>query len=307
MSKIVLAGATGDLGFRIFSNLTKLGADVHCLVSIDSKNPRLDTLKNQCQSISYYQPDNHHSLVKALSGASVVVSAVSGLEHVILNFQTKLFRASIDAGVRRFFPSDFSVDYRYIPQGDNRNLNLREKFRIAIDNEKSISVTSILNGAFMDMLTGAAPFILYPINRILCWENPNQLLDWTSIDDTALYTAHAILEESTPRFLKISGDQVSANSLAKIMHELTGNNYKVLNAGSLNTLKTIIRITKSVSFDKNKTYPAWQGMQYMHNMYKGDCKFGELDNNRYPIHFEKIPQHIKRFLNGETRKYKLTN
>ena len=51
--------------------------------------------------------------------------------------------------------------------------------------ESKIKVTSVLNGAFTDMLTGVAPYILFPIKKVLCWGDKNQKMDWTTIDDTA--------------------------------------------------------------------------------------------------------------------------
>jgi hypothetical protein len=62
-----------------------------------------------------------------------------------------------------------------------------------------IRATSILNGAFTDMLTGVAPFVVFRFRRILCRGIPEQLMDWTTIDDTARYTAKAAQDDGTPR------------------------------------------------------------------------------------------------------------
>lgn len=32
----------------------------------------------------------------------------------------------------------------------------------------------------------------------------------------------------------------------------------------------------------DELYPAWQGMQYLHNMLSGKAKLEPLDNDRYP-------------------------
>jgi len=211
----------------------------------------------------------------------------------------------VEAKVPRFIPSDFAADYRAIPDGENRNLNLREEFRKILDQEKNIQATSILNGAFMDMLTGAAPFILFSIRRILCWGSKEQLMDWTTIDDTAKYTAYAALDDSTPRYLQIAGSELSANMLAEIMTELTGKTYSVLRPGGLGLFQFMINMTKLTTPDKGKTYPAWQGMQYMHTIYKGDCKFKHLDNDRYPMEFTSAKELLQKFLNGDVVMYSL--
>lgn len=71
---------------------------------------------------------NHKSIAKACEGADVVVSAVAGLRPVMIDFQMRLVDAAVAAGVPRFIPSDFSIDFCKIPSGDNRNLGIRKEF-----------------------------------------------------------------------------------------------------------------------------------------------------------------------------------
>jgi nucleoside-diphosphate-sugar epimerase len=169
---------------------------------------------------------------------------------------------------------------------------------LKIAEKADIKLTSILNGGFMDMLTGVAPFILFKIDRILCWGDPNQFMDWTTIDDTAKFTAFAALDETTPKFLKIAGDEISANSLARIMTEITGRPHKILKPGGLGVFKFLIKTTKFFVPGSNELYPPWQGMQYMHNMYSGVTKFEKLDNDRYKMSWTKardvLSEHLKR-------------
>jgi hypothetical protein len=47
-------------------------------------------------------------------------------------------------------------------------------------------------------------------------------------------------------------------------------------------LGLIIKIAKKIAPGENELYPAWQGMQYMHNMIDGRSKIDMLDNDRYP-------------------------
>lgn len=305
MSKIILAGATGDLGFRVLKNLHSLGGNVTCIIRRGASGETKQRLTPYATDLIEADYDDVGSLAQACAGGSVVVSTVSGLRPVIVDFQTILLKAAVEARVPRFIPSDFAVDYRSIPDGENRNLNLREEFRKILDQEENIQATSILNGAFMDMLTGAAPFILFSIRRILCWGNKEQLMDWTTIDDTARYTAYAALDDSTPRYLQIAGSELSANMLAEIMMELTGKSYSILRPGGLGLFQFMITMTKLTTPDKGKTYPPWQGMQYMHTIYKGDCKFKHLDNDRYPMEFTSAKELLQKFLNGDVVVYSL--
>ena len=302
---VVLFGATGDLGSRVVKDLHHLGGDVRCIVRKGSAPRAQALLKTTSAEIIEVEDFNSETLEDACRGASVVVSTVSGLEPVLLDFQARLLRAAAAAGVPRFIPSDFAVDYRKVPPGDNRNLNVLERFRQAADEVHGIQVTSILNGAFMDMLTGVAPFILYPVNRILCWGDRNQKMDFTTIDDTALYTAHAALDHKTPRYLYIAGDEPSAEDLARTMTEITGKRHHVLQPGGLALFKGMITMTRLFSPGHGKKYPPWQGMQYMHSMYSGQCKFEHLDNQRYPMQFTDTRTYLRRFLGGQVAKFQL--
>ncbi len=302
MSKkvIVIAGATGDLGGRVARELLLKGAHVRALVRAGSASPKLESLRVQGAEIVSVDFANSASLVSALQDVGVVVSALAGLREVIVTTQSALLDAVVRAGVPRFIPSDFAIDFTKLPPGSNRNLNLREEFRERLE-KAPIRATSILNGAFMDMLTGTAPFILFRLRRILCWGDPDQLMDWTTIADTAKYTAQAALDSDTPRFLRIAGEELSARRLQNLMTELTGTPYGLLRPGGLGVFKVLIKMTKTFTPDKGEIYPPWQGMQYMHNMYSGKPKFLSLDNDRYPMKWTQARNLLSDFLRSPPR------
>jgi uncharacterized protein YbjT (DUF2867 family) len=294
---VAIAGATGDLGGRIVRELSTMKAQVRAIVRPGTSDSKVKILQNYGFEVVEIDLNNHDGLVKAMKGASVVLSALAGLRDVIVDGQTGLLNAAVEVKVPRFIPSDFSADFTKIPDGENRNLNFRLEF-LKIAERADIKLTSILNGGFMDMLTGVAPFVLFKIDRILCWGDANQLMDWTTIDDTAKFSAFAALDETTPRFLKIAGDEISANSLARIMTELTGRPHKILKPGGLGIFKFLIRVTKFFVPGSNELYPPWQGMQYMHSLYSGTTKFERLDNDRYPMEWTKAKDVLTKHLKG---------
>jgi len=183
---VVLAGASGDLGERVARALVARGATVRALT-----RPDAEAMRSAC------------------AGADCVVSTLSGLRPVIVDAQTQLLQAAVAAAVPRFIPSDYSIDYTAIPAGSNRNLDLRREFMERL-NGAPIAGTSVLNGAFADMLTGTAPLILFNRRRVLYWHDADQEMDFTTMDDAAAFTADAALDAGAPRFLRVAGDQVSA-------------------------------------------------------------------------------------------------
>ena len=280
-STIVVAGATGNLGGRIVRALRERGANVRALVRHGTARDRLERLQELGVAIASADWSSASELTQACSGASCVVSAVQGLRDVIVETQTLLLEAAIKAGVPRFIPSDYSIDFTKFPPEENRNLDLRRDFHKRLD-ETSISATTIFNGAFTDLLTGPMPLILFKLKLILYWGNADQRLDFTTTDDTAAFTARAALDPSTPRFLRIAGDQLSARELTAVVREVTGKKFRLFRAGGLGMLGTLIKVARRVAPGEKELYPAWQGMQYMRNMFDGRAKLEPLDNDRYP-------------------------
>lgn len=121
------------------------------------------------------------------------------------------------------------------------------------------------------------------------WGRKEQLLDFTTIDNTAEYTARVALDDTAPHHLRIAGDVVNAKGLETAATEVTDQKFKLLKAGGLGGLKTLIKITRFVMPDRKEVFPPWQGMQYMHNMFTGLPKLSPLDNKRYPgIHWTSV-------------------
>ena len=278
---IVLAGATGNLGGRIARALVQRGASVRALVRHGSARDKIERLQDLGVAIASVDLSHASEVIPACSGASCIVSALQGLRDVIVETQTVLLDAAVTAGVPRFIPSDYSIDFTKFPPGENRNLDFRRDFHKRLD-AKSISATTIFNGAFAGLLTGQMPLILFKLKRVLYWGNADQRMDFTTIDDTAVFTAIAALDPSTPRFLRIAGDQVSARELTAVVSEVTGEKFRLWRAGGLGTLGTLINVMRTVAPAEKASYPPWQGMQYMRNMFEGRAKLEPLDNNRYP-------------------------
>ena len=272
---IAVAGANGNLGGRIITELVRLGAKPTALVRKGSKAslPGVEIVV-----VDYNDPA---SLLSACRGTHCVVSALSGLREVIVDAQTALLNAAVDAGVPRFIPSDYCIDYTKLTDGSNRNLDLRREFSRRLD-AANIAATSVLNGMFTNLLLKEAPLIQAGLKRVLYWGSADQLLDFTTIDNTAAFTARAALDENTPRYLRIAGDVVSSRDLAGAASRATGHRFKPTKVGGLGLFKAMITITKTLLPQPKEVFPPWQGMQYLHNMYTGLPKLQPLDNDRYP-------------------------
>jgi nucleoside-diphosphate-sugar epimerase len=278
---VVLAGATGALGGRIARELLRRGANVTALVRDGSEHDKVADLQTRGAMIATVNFRRAFELSAACAGASCVVSALSGLRDELVGLQTLLLEAAVAAGVPRFVPSDYCIDYARVAPDKNRNLDLRREFGERLD-RASIAATSVLSGMFTHLLAGRAPVIVSPLRRVLYWDDPDQLLDFTTIDDTAVFTAAAALDATTPRFLRIAGDERSARGLAEDASAASGKEFRLLRAGGMGALELVIQALRLSPFGTRAAFPAWQGMQYLRDMFSGRGKLAPLDNGRYP-------------------------
>ena len=278
---IVIAGGTGNLGERIIKALLEKGASVRALVRVSTDAKKVKKLEQLGVKAFRINMSDSKEIAKACEGASCVISALAGLRDVIIDTQKKLVDGAVMAGVPQFIPSDFSLDFTNLKVGENRNLDLRREFHQYLE-ESPIASTTIFNGPFMELLNGQMPMILDKQKWILYWGDADQVLDFTTMDDTAEFTAHVALDNSTPRFLRIAGDQISPRQMVKVVSEITGKEFSLFKAGGIGLINGIIKTMKFFAPAKKDLYPIWQGMQYMRDMMEGRAKINSYDNDRYP-------------------------
>jgi NmrA-like family len=282
MNQIILvAGGTGNLGGRIIKALIKRGAEVRAIVRNGSEPEKIAKLTELGAKVITVDMSDVEQLKQACQGASCVVSALAGLHDVIVYSQIKLLDAAISAGVPRFIPSDYSSDFTKLPAGENRNFDLRKEFHQYLD-KSPIAATSILNGAFADILGYNVPLYNVKDYSIGYWGNKSDWkIDFTTMDDTADYTAAAAIDSSTPKILRIASFQISPNELVAAGAEVKQQEFKLIPMGSMEDFSASNKQERSAHPEGEKElYPSWQGKQYLHSMFS--VQNTPLDNDRYP-------------------------
>ena len=277
---ILVAGGTGDLGKRIIAALLKRNANVIAIVRYISDNAKVEELEKMGAKVIRVDMENVAELTQACKGVSCVVSALAGLHDAVVDGQAILLDAAIAAGVPRFIPSDYSCDFTQIAEGENRNFDLRKEFHKKLD-VAPIASTSIMNGAFADVLAYNTPFYNVKENSIGYWGNDaDYKVDFTTKDDTAAFTSAAALDDNTPKILRIASFQISANDLAIIAKSIKKTEFKITPMGSLEALSAYNKKERAAHPEgENELYPNWQGSQYMHSMFS--VQNVQTDNDRY--------------------------
>jgi len=281
MKKIILiAGATGNLGLRIANALASSDVTVRALVRSNSNADKITSLEKLGVEICKVDNWSIDEIKSHCIGVSCVVSVLAGLRDVVIDSQKVLLDAAIAAGVPRFIPSDYSLDFTNFSNGENRNLDLRREFHSYLD-KCPIAATSIFNGAFMELLLDEMPMIVFNKKLVIYWGNGDYKWGFTTMDNTAAYTANVAIDDNSPRYLRIAGDMIAPREVRNVISEITGSKYKLIRIGGQGLLGLFIKMARLFSPSEKELYPAWQGMQYMHNMIDKRSNIVELNNNRY--------------------------
>ncbi|KAJ1323248.1 NmrA family NAD(P)-binding protein [Microdochium nivale] len=296
---VAVAGASGGMGKLIVAALCKRGVPVKALVRPGSSTAKKQPLLSLGDSISVVEVDmaDVAALTRELEGSRCVVSTLQGLAPVLLTTQGNLLDAAVAAKVPRFIPSDYALDFTKTRPGSNRNLDLHREFHARLD-RSSISWTSVLNGVFMDMMVPPAAIVNRGKRSVMYAGSPDQKVDWTTMPDTAAYTAAVAADPNpTPRILRIAGDVLSTTELAAAATRAAerqqqqqggktaaaaASPFKPSWMGSVWFLELMIPVVRFFMGGEDQQVPAWQGMQYMANMAEGKGKLDPIDNDRYP-------------------------
>jgi hypothetical protein len=158
-TKLVIAGSTGyvaDHAIRAILASTKPKFDVKILTRASSEKKAPAELEGKIVPIDY---DNHAALVQVLTGADAVLSFISGPPSKIVDKQ--LLKAAQEAGVRRIFPSEYTLDILHpgavslLTEGgnwpeDTSPVLTARKFVSLEDEGGPTSFTTIIPSAFQD-------------------------------------------------------------------------------------------------------------------------------------------------------------
>jgi uncharacterized protein YbjT (DUF2867 family) len=291
-SRVLVVGASGRLGAKIVRELSALGASVRVSHRHGSNADQVGKLRAAGAELVSADLADEASLLRACEAVDVVVSSVQGLGDVIVDGQTRLLRAAEKAGVARLVPSDYSIDFFKTIEGDNRNLDWRRAFNRVLDNS-AVRGTSVLCGAFMDLLAMGAIGPDPKTGVFKVWGDPNQAYDFTSTDDLGKYIAAVALDADAGRVVRIAGDSKSPSELGALFAELRGTPVKIEPAGSLGDLDRAIAGLRAADEAPNHPFPVWQQLQYARDMASGRGKLSPIDNARYP---SVRPQGVAEFL-----------
>ena len=287
VSKILVMGA-GQLGLAVLKALqprvSKQGGDITTLISPSSLNndgtPVDESLKNFAEKgVKFKAFDlssiSHDALVVFFSDFNTVINCTGFVAG--LGTQTKITQAVIGAGVARYFPWQFGVDYDIVGKGSGQPVfDEQYEVRSILRQQQSTEWVIVSTGMFTSFLFEPAFDVVNLeegyINALGGWDNKVTV---TSPEDIGKLTTEIFLE--SPRIINevvfVAGDTISYGDLADVVDSIS-NEPITRNVLSLDNLQT--ELTKNPD-DQMLRYRAafalgngmWWNIEKTYNFKKG--------------------------------------
>ena len=243
--KLVIAGSTGyvaDHAIRAILASEKPKFDVTVLTRIDSGKTELSISGARMVPIDY---SDHAALVRAVAGADAILSFISGPPSKAVDLL--LLRAAQEAGVRRIFPSEYTLDVLHPAAAalltddfvwpDNTSpVAAAEAFTALVKQGGPTSFTTILSSAFIDFWLEGDFGSFDPKNhKVTVLDGGDKPFTGCSLP----YLADAIVavlqmdeEKTKNKRIAVSEVRTTMNDITEMYEEVTGVEFERLNATS---------------------------------------------------------------------------
>ncbi|KAI2780230.1 NAD(P)-binding protein [Daldinia loculata] len=219
ITKVAIAGATGNVGPTVLKQLLEDGFEVTVLA-------RKGTTKQFPSSVTVAEIDyeSPESLEKALSGQDAVVSTV-GFEG--LPYQIPLIQAAVKVGVKRFIPSEYGGDAENEKALSLPPFQAKKAVTEVLKKEAaagSITYTLISTGPFLDMGLQYG-FLIDPKGKnITLWNGGDRPFSITTVASTAKAVSEVLKhpEETKNRNVYVHNVQISLKKLLEQAKKAVG-------------------------------------------------------------------------------------
>ncbi|CAE6505180.1 unnamed protein product [Rhizoctonia solani] len=216
---VALAGANGYVGKAFVDQFLELNVfQLRILARTESieSAPYQEYKKRGAElyAISY---DDEASLVKALDGVDVLISAVAA--EGLTSAQIPLIKASKKAGVKTFFPSEYGGEF---PDTTSPVLQAK-KAVVQTAKEHGLPVTRLNNGGFPEYIFIPPIGFSFAEKKVTIWGEGNTKITWTTVRSVANWLANVLksvpVEQLQNKELQIQGSVHTLNQVVKLWEE----------------------------------------------------------------------------------------
>lgn len=241
-NKSILILGAGELGMPVIRNIAKKSknyTNVKVTVLLREETIHSED-ENKKKNITEIRELGVELLTGDLSApSSQLISIFKNYDAVVSctgygtgagGFQLKLANAVLDAGVKRYFPWQFGVDFELIGRGSaqdlfDEQLDVRELLRSQNTTKWIIISTGMFTSYLFEPFFGILDLEEKSINAIGGWDTSVTL---TTPDDIGKLTAEIFFTEPQieNEIVYIAGDTITYGDLADIAESLSGQKYK---------------------------------------------------------------------------------
>jgi len=279
---IAIVGATGNIGPFIIAALLEHKDHFTSITAVTHSNPddaKFHDLKSKGVKVVHAKFDDKHSLVEAFKGVDAVVSTIG---TAAAEEQVLLIDAAVEAGVKRFVPSEFGIDTSNPKISGLPVFGAKVKVAHHIEElakQGKITHTNIIISAFADwgLNVGFLGFNLKTHEATL-WDDGKHLAVFTAVKDIASFTAAALRhhEISSNKYLRFAGFVATQQQILQALEKIGGNKWTTKSVPIADVLKHA-----QEAFEK-KDFGTWAVDSLHAAIFSGDTVYHTLDNHLFP-------------------------
>lgn len=281
---ILVLGA-GELGMAVLRNLVRRAAPAATSLAvllrpstIDSTDPvkRKDVAELRALGVELIPGDLADQSIAALAAAfgrfDTVISCTGFVGGT--GVQRRIAQAALDAGVKRYFPWQFGVDYDVIGRGSaqdlfDEQLDVRDLLRSQERTEWVIISTGMFTSFLFEPSFGVVDLARNTVNALGGWDNAVTV---TTAEDIGALTAEIVFSEPgiANQVIYVAGDTVTYRQLADTVDTLFGLNVRRTEWSvpelkrqlaeephdPLRKYRVVFAEGRGVAWDKNRTFNA---------------------------------------------------
>jgi hypothetical protein len=289
-NKSILVLGAGELGLPVILNLAEKAKENNSTVTVLLRRKTIDSEESEKkQNINQLKAIGVNIIAGDLSApSSELVSIFKNYDAVVSctgygsgagGFQLKLANAVLEAGVKRYFPWQFGVDFEMIGRGSaqdlfDEQLDVRELLRSQNDTKWVIISTGLFTSYLFEPFFGVVDFDRKVINAL---GSPDTAVTVTTPEDIGRLTAEIFFEKPVieNRIVYIGGDTITYGQVGDVVESLSGQKFKRtvsdlkelendLNNDPANFVKkyrSIFGNGRGVSWDFNTTFNFQKGIK----------------------------------------------
>lgn len=240
-NKSVLILGAGELGLPVIRNIAQKSKNNNTKVTVLLRPATLDSEEVEKKRTVNELKTLGVELVPADLSArsSELVSIFKNFDAIVSctgygtgagGFQIKLANAVLEAGVKRYFPWQFGVDFEVIGRGSaqdlfDEQLDVREILRAQTATKWVIISTGLFTSYLFQPFFGVVDFDKKVVNAL---GSLNTAVTVTTPDDIGMLTAEIFFEkpEIENSIVYIAGDTITYGQLGDVVEELSGEKYE---------------------------------------------------------------------------------